>query len=831
VSREREFRAIASVNQRACHCSSQIEKEAPMRSRLLLALLVSEVVVLATGCDVDPDPDETDQATLGGPTVEFDPANAIIPFPNNLLIDPMTGRVNIPATNCETPSAEALRTNVLNQLDGFGTYETAISVTFTEPVDEASLMGRVLLLQSTSEGVPVSVASAMPISVVMAPSTVARFPTPESCESPTLVSSLVIVPTIPLEQKSTYTVALLAGITTATGEPFLPSATWALITQQQSPVTVENGVIVAERTPLNPVLPEDREALLALNQLWFSQQPQLVFLAELGIPRDQVLLAWQFTTQTVIDPLDPAVAGSPAASTQTPVNVLGAPIAVQSITCDFNATTCPRGINRTAAPYSACPQSDDNVQCFLKIALGRASAPAGSSLAVVYATGNATCETIGCAAVGDVVGGLISAKQYQTLRPNPLDANRPIPGPWTDPYNPTLIRDEQIEVLGFVPATPPPAAGHSVVAFGHGIGSSKEAAFAIAPQLAVQGFMTVTIDFVEHGSRAVRISNEATVGCDDASQPTPSTTPQCFAPFLSPDLATTRDGIRQSALDMLTLIADLKACGTTACDAAVPAFRVNAGSITYLGQSLGGIIGSLVVAVSPDVRASVLNTSGVGWLDILENTETLAIRCSLVNGLIEAGVLVGEVWTGGTTGLCLTDEWKTQPAFQQFAALSRWVLDPADPANFTPMLALERFLLQEVVGDQVIPNVTTERQAALTDTRAAEAACAPPIPPAIPPSPAIVTSPMTKKFLRYMNLPAGTCSARGTPEPFPGNAYEHSSLLRPAKGNCTMRTTVQCSVDAECPAGDTCNPLTVAAGRLGTARLQTDAITYLFLNK
>lgn len=803
-----------------------------MRSTLLLAGLVSELAIIAAGCvDIDKDPDETDQATLTGPTVEFDPAHAIIPFPNNLLIDPTTGRVNIPPSNCETPAAAALRTNVLNQLDGFGTYETAISVTFTEPVDPASLTNRVLLLQSSREGVPLSAADAVPINIMLMPTTTTRFATPDSCKSPTLVSTLVIVPTVLLDQKSTYTVALLAGITTASGEPFQPSATWALITQRENPVSVENGVIVAERTPLNPAVPEDRDQLFALNQLWLSQQAQLAFLEQRGIARDQVLLAWQFTTQTTTDPLDPAVAGSPAASTTTPIDVMGAPIAVQSIACDFNATTCPRGIDRAAAPYSACPPTDDNTQCLLKIALGTLAAPAGSPPAVIYATGNATCETTGCAAVGDVVGGFISSTQYLTEQPNPLDATHPLRGPWTDPYHPTPVRDELVEVLGFVPATPAPAAGYPTIVFAHGLGSRKEAAFAIAPQLAARGFMTVGIDFVAHGSRAARISNDAAIGCDDASRPTPSTAPQCFEPPVPTDLATMRDSIRQGALDTLTLIGDLRACGTASCAAAAPGFRVDAGSIEYLGQSLGGIIGSIVVAVSPDVKASVLNVSGVGVFDILENTQTLELRCAFVNGLIEAGVLTGEVWTGGSTGLCLTDDWKTQPGYQPFSAIARWVIGPAEPASFTPMLALERFLLQEVVGDEVVPNIATEREAALTATRGAPAACAPPIPPEIPPSPAILAAPMMKNFLRYMDLPPGTCDARGTPEPFPGNTYVHASLLQPAKGRCTMRVDVECSADAECPQGDTCNPLTVAAGRLGTARMQTDAITYLLLNQ
>ena len=31
-----------------------------------------------------------------GPTVEFDPANSVVPFPNNLLLSPTTGKLTLP---------------------------------------------------------------------------------------------------------------------------------------------------------------------------------------------------------------------------------------------------------------------------------------------------------------------------------------------------------------------------------------------------------------------------------------------------------------------------------------------------------------------------------------------------------------------------------------------------------------------------------------------------------------------------------------------------------------------------------------------------------------
>ena len=47
---------------------------------------------------------------------EFDPANGIIPFPNNLLFAE-TGLLNIPAGCNETETAALLRTVLLNGID------------------------------------------------------------------------------------------------------------------------------------------------------------------------------------------------------------------------------------------------------------------------------------------------------------------------------------------------------------------------------------------------------------------------------------------------------------------------------------------------------------------------------------------------------------------------------------------------------------------------------------------------------------------------------------------------------------------------------------------
>ena len=57
-------------------------------SYLACCVLAAAVTALAAGCpSVDTDPGETggNLPPLDGPTVEFDPLNNVVPFPNNLV--------------------------------------------------------------------------------------------------------------------------------------------------------------------------------------------------------------------------------------------------------------------------------------------------------------------------------------------------------------------------------------------------------------------------------------------------------------------------------------------------------------------------------------------------------------------------------------------------------------------------------------------------------------------------------------------------------------------------------------------------------------------------
>jgi hypothetical protein len=388
----------------------------------------------------------------------------------------------------------------------------------------------------------------------------------------------------------------------------------------------------------------------------------------------------------------------------------------------------------------------------------------------------------------------------------------------------------------------------------------------LAGPLATQGIASIAIDDVNSGSRAIRITDDPTIGCGPGvchlapfsscyndtpvegtctgtgnfcgGAPSYSTTPQCYQPFLTTDLAATRDTMRQTLLDLQRLVLAVKGCGA-AQGSANPCgtLAVDPTKLMYAGISLGGILGTTTSSIDPNIGTALLNVPGVGWLDILENSDTNEIKCPLVDALIADGVLTGAPWNGqdgsAATGLCTTSDWKTQPSYQQFAQTARWILDPADGANFVSnRLPTKKFLIEEVVGDQVVPNVATDDLGALVGLTPETAD---PLTPQTEsnnvqttlydPSAVLHAAPTTSQWLRYPTIAAGS----GDPW---GIAYQHASLLEPVTGLpgvCVFEPTTSCTDNTPCtgPTGDQC----VFPGNFGTLRLQADGTYFLKQNE
>ena len=685
--------------------------------------------------DVNVDENETEDTLppSDGPYVEFDPNAGIVAFPTNLLLDPATGDVNLPEQCGESATQTALRSGVLNALDGFGTFKSALRVTFSEAVNADTLTDRIKLYRRTSEGQPIDPANAQEVPVTMIPGSTVRFSA--DCSDSQAIPAATIVPQIPLSPRDTYVAVALDGIETADGKAFLPSITWGLTRQATNPVTVEDGVVVFDTTPFDRTDEADQAALLGVDLLWKAHAQGLAFIDGEVDGRDKVLLAWEFTTQTIDSPLDADVAGSPAA--ELPASPL---VGVTSV-------------------LDGSP-----IATFMEQRLGTGA-----------------CSLLPCDAIGDVIGGGVQSPTYQLALANPLAGGDSVPGPWADPNSPTKVADSVVSALLFKPAAAAPAEGYPVVFFGHGLTLSKETLIVLASQLAQAGFVGVSIDWVNHGDRVVQTSDAVALGCD--SSPTLRDQPQCFAPIFSSDLASTRDSFRQSALDGIALVNALKRCTAATC----AGIEIDSSRMGYLGMSLGSLIGGLVVGMATDLKAAVLNVGGVGLIDLVEHTDRVALRCSVVDSLIAAGVIEGtasDLLARPPTGTCIGEEWKTDPAYLAFANVARWILDPADGANYMANIADRSVLVQEVVGDDLIPNFITGQMGGLLGLTPADAAVAA---SAIPtPSSDITGSPGGSVWLRYNS---------GN-----GNTYTHSSLI---------------------------NPGSDAAGQLATAQMQTDALTFL----
>src|SRR5690606_26375886 len=99
--------------------------------------------------------------------------------------------------------------------------------------------------------------------------------------------------------------------------------------------------------------------------------------------------------------------------------------------------------------------------------------------------------------------------------------------------------------------------------------------------------------------------------------------------------------------------------------------------ISYTGQSLGSIVGTVFMAVDGNVHTALLNVPGGGIARMLD--ASVSIGPQIHAGLAAAGVE------------------QDTPAYDQFMLAAQTVIDSADPINFAAFTTGKNLLLQEVV--------------------------------------------------------------------------------------------------------------------------------------
>ncbi len=196
-----------------------------------------------------------------------------------------------------------------------------------------------------------------------------------------------------------------------------------------------------------------------------------------------------------------------------------------------------------------------------------------------------------------------------------------------------------------------------VMVFGHGLQQSRKDGWLVASRVQDDGVAVVAMPAVEHG---------------DHPSVTPDDSPEPLLRFLALDLGSlTIDGlamrgnINQTNLDRLRLIhllrnePDLDGDGV---DDIMPE------RVTYIGASLGAILGPGLLALSPDLDAAVLTIGGARLSSLVRDQDEL---------LEEYAPFVELVLGPGMLDI--------------FLPIAQHAIDPADPGTWAPYVLHERF--------------------------------------------------------------------------------------------------------------------------------------------
>ncbi len=635
-----------------------------MQARLITAALLPSLFLVACGGGSNsPRAVEAPGANNnnGSPvtaiiTAKFDPSNGVVPFPTNLLLSGTTDlTLNIPVadpTNFGDPKV------AMNALDGFSTV-APWSTTFSAPPRPSTLAAgtTVRVFQVTLSGPGGGVTGLTRELAPNAEYVVAL------ASSDSTGRTMAIVPTKPLQQLSSYLVVLTNGITDNAGNDATPDQTYFLA-KRTSPLCI-NGV------SQEPLLPAAQAcALEPLRRLTNSQEGAA---AAAGIPSSKIVLTWVATTQAIT----PVMGAVQARIAQTPAT---APLIV------------PTGMNLSQINPALPPIADVYVGAIdlpYYLAAPSATAPTAPLAGFWRAAPGAY--------VPPFAGMLDPSSTFVTFA-NPL---------------PVANSTQRVPLLLTIPnATsnrPKPAAGWPVVIYQHGITRDRTDMFAVAGTLASQGFAVIAIDAPLHGitssANPLNAGNPAFAGLGahertfnldltnnttGASGPDGVVDPSGSYFINLPSLLTSRDNIRQAVADLLVLARAIPSARYTSSGTDFDGAR-----ISFVGQSLGGIIGTVFMGIQPDTRVALLNVPGGGIANLLEASPTFGPRIRA--GLAPLGL------TPGT------------PNYAAFFGAAQTVIDSADPINWAlpannSLLAGKRLLLQEVVGsegslpDQVIPN-------------------------------------------------------------------------------------------------------------------------------
>ncbi|MEE4246721.1 MAG: hypothetical protein V2I33_15020 [Kangiellaceae bacterium] len=671
--------------------------------RLTLGIITAASLIL-TGCDVD---DVKEPEAPSNTVATWFPAEGDIPVPNDILFggtEDLT--INLPVAD---PNDFGDPLNAISTLDGWST-TAPISIGFSNPDETITLDATTVVPGQTVRVFKVTADTDFNnplngIAPTFAPYAFER-ELAAGTEYVAVASgtNVVILPTRPLEPRSTYVVVATNGIQDSAGLPVIQDAQYTIATGD-APLAGSLAGLAPLRTLVNIY-----ESFAVAN----------------GVDNDSIVISMAFTTQSVGNVLGSAKAlyvDFPIQVFDPLGNTPGLPTTPQYPASSFS----PLPID--TADLGIAPQSAVNLfkgQVTLNYLL---DAPTQEN-----PTGPLTGFWRAADMVPDGQGGMV---------PNPLA------GGFLTYVNslPGVKGQEQVPLMVSLPkpaVCPQPAGGYPVAIFQHGITGNRTQMVALADSMAQACTAVVSMDLPLHGigaddaiHQALQAASqgqlgifegytpgglrERTFGVDYIDNATSAPGPDgnvddSGAHFINlPSLLTSRDNLRQAVLDLLALKSAIPAMDVDGNG--LPDFDAN--QVSFVGISLGGIVGSSFVAyadevsnlfapivTSPMITSSVLNVPGGGIAGLLDASDTFS---PVVRGGVAA-----------SAGLDPAD-----PAFagvyQQFLFAAQTIIDSADPINTAAYAVVNDVptLLMRVAGDAVVPNNSATAPLSGTDPLAA----------------------------------------------------------------------------------------------------------------
>lgn len=533
--------------------------------KIFFSILIG-ISLLLSGCGNNAATDVKVQAQKAGAYITFNSAQGNIPYPNNILFAGSTdGKLNIPYD----PNASDASVKVaLNALDGFST-TSPITVGFNGEINATTLIGglKVYAIDAAASqqtgGVPVikGITAQLTFGVDYV-ATVSG-------------NKIVILPIKPLKGNQNYMVLLTTDITDNAGYPIAPDLASELFLKT-TPLVDANG----NHTSLDI---EDATKLEAIRQ--FTQAMIGYSIVQKGIPREKIVTAWSFKTQTI-----------------------GA-VAEAFVNANISATMTLQDTNLT---------SKDMI---------------GSSAM----SGNA-----------EVYVGLLSDLPYYLAKATSVHDTAPLTTSFQFNSNsnalPELNATITIPVLATIPKNlTMPDAGWPVVIFQHGITQNRTNLLAISEAFASAGYAAVAIDLPLHGiddntSGLYMSTFERTFNLDLMNNTTGAPGPDGV---IDPSgtyyinlasLLTSRDNVRQTTSDLVALK------NTFGNVVAKDGTKFDASRVAFVGHSLGTIapFGFLAHA---NLESVTLAMPGGGIAQLLNHSA--AFGPIIEAGLAKKGVIKG----------------------------------------------------------------------------------------------------------------------------------------------------------------------------------------------